>query len=220
MLGVTTGVNASFGNGDNNDAVAFHGGVGLNLMGGALTISAMTHIGPEWPKGVVADAAGVNANHDLRYLNDITTIWKITDALTSITDLNYIKDDGVDVQGYGVAQYLVYAISDSVSLVGRGEVWRDEDGFFVAQFANNNDFVDIQRGRTATLDPRTVGGGRTTYGALTLGLNLKPGPLQVLSGLLVRPEVRYDRSLNDTRPFDDSSDKDQLTFGVDAILSF
>src|SRR5437773_508489 len=32
-LGVTTGVNTTFGrDGDNNDAIAFHGGIGLNLL--------------------------------------------------------------------------------------------------------------------------------------------------------------------------------------------
>src|SRR6266568_7104075 len=56
--GIDTGVNTTFGNnglpsrnnGDNNKAVAFHGGIGLNnLLNGALTILATTHIRPENP---------------------------------------------------------------------------------------------------------------------------------------------------------------------------
>ena len=49
--GVDTGVNTTFGNhqGDNNGAAAFHGGIGLNLLDGNLTILATTHIGPEIP---------------------------------------------------------------------------------------------------------------------------------------------------------------------------
>lgn len=48
-LGVDTGVNTTFGNrfncfncGDNNRAAAFHGGFGLNLLDGALTVAATT----------------------------------------------------------------------------------------------------------------------------------------------------------------------------------
>ena len=41
---------------------------------------ALTRIGPENPGN----------NHDCRYLNDITTTWKITKNLTSVTDLNLI----------------------------------------------------------------------------------------------------------------------------------
>ena len=47
-LGVDTGVNTTFGPlGDNNGAVAFLGGFGLNMMDGNLTVLALTHIGPE-----------------------------------------------------------------------------------------------------------------------------------------------------------------------------
>jgi hypothetical protein len=37
---------------------------------------------------------------------------------------------------------------------------------------------------------------------------------------MIRPEPRYDRSLNNTRPFNDSSDVDMLTAGVDVVFSF
>jgi hypothetical protein len=41
-----------------------------------------------------------------------------------------------------------------------------------------------------------------------------------LTGLKIRPELRYDRSLNGTRPFNDSSDVDMVTAGIDVILTF
>jgi hypothetical protein len=41
-----------------------------------------------------------------------------------------------------------------------------------------------------------------------------------IAGLTIRPEIRYDRSLNGTRPFNDSSDRDQFTAAVDFILTF
>ena len=66
----------------NNSSIAFEGGIGLNLLDGNLTTLAITHLGPENPHN----------NHDYRYLNDITTTWKITKNFTPITDLNLIYD--------------------------------------------------------------------------------------------------------------------------------
>ena len=160
--GVTRGVNTSID--DNNDSLAFHGGVGLNLLDGKFTALATTHIGPET----------VNNNHDNRYVNDLTFTAKLTKKFTAITDLNYAYDAAADATGYGIAQQFLYTINDVFSVGVRGEVWRDADGFYVASFAENDDALDVLRGGNVTLDPRTVGGGRTTYGAITIGVNIKP----------------------------------------------
>jgi hypothetical protein len=206
--GMTRGVNTSAT--DNNSSAGFHGGVGVTLLDGKLTALATTHIGPENPGN----------NHDYRYLNTITLTWKATEKLTSITDLNYIYEESFDAKGYGIAQYFTYAINDWLTAGIRGEIWRDADGFYVAQFASNDDFIHVTRGDNTVLDPRTVGGGRTTYGALTVGVTIKPPVPKPLEGLTIRPEIRYDRSLNDTRPFNDSSDIDMLTAGIDVVFSF
>ena len=71
-------------------------------------------------------------------------------------------------------QSFVYSFNDIFSAGMRGEIWRDADGFYVASFAENDDALDSLRGGDVTLDPRTVGGGRTTYGAITVGVNIKP----------------------------------------------
>ena len=141
----------------------------------------MLHAGPEDPRD----------NHDERYLSDIVTTWKITDKLTSITDINFAYEESVNAKGYGIAQFLTYAINDCCTVGIRGEVWRDADGFFVAQFASNNDFIHFERGDDTVFDPRTVGGGRTTYGAITAGLTIKPRVPAPLTGLMIRPEIRY-----------------------------
>jgi hypothetical protein len=195
---------------DNNDSASFYGGLGGSLAGGKVTYAALTHIGPENP----------NDNHDYRYLSDLTVTWKATDRLTSITDLNYVYEESFRAQGYGIAQYFTYAVTDWLSAGIRGEVWRDADGFFVAQFASNNDFVHFARGDDTVFDPRTVGGGRTTYGAITAGVTIKPPVPKPLTGLMIRPELRYDRSLNHTRPFNDSADRDMLTAGIDVVVTF
>jgi hypothetical protein len=205
--GVTRGVNTSID--DNNDNVSFHGGVGLNLLEGKLTVLATTSIGPETP----------NNNHDQRYLNDIAVTAKITDKFTSLTDLNYALDEVGGAQAFGIAQYFTYAINGWLTAGIRGEVFWDDDGFYVVSFANTHDPMRALEGQP-TIDPRTVGGGETTYGAITAGVNIKPPMPKPVAGLAIRPEVRYDRSLNDTRPFNQSSDRDQFTVGIDFILTF
>jgi Putative beta-barrel porin-2, OmpL-like. bbp2 len=206
--GITRGVNTSIE--DNNDSPAFDGGVGLNLLDGKLTALASTHIGPETP----------NDNRHNRYLNDLTITAKPAKNLTSITDLNYIYDEAAEATGYGVAQYFIYTINDVFSIGVRGEIWRDADAFYVASFAENDDALDGLRGGSVTIDPRTVGGGRTTYGAVTLGLNIKPPVPKPAASLVFRPELRFDRALNGTRPFNDSSDRNQFTASIDVIITF
>jgi len=211
--GVDSGVDAWLARkGDNNSAGAGQAGIGLSLMVGKLTVLALTHIGPENPRGI----PGVRANSDLRYLNDIVTTWKASDALTLTTDLNYIRDHGLHAIGYGAAQYAVYNISDSLALVGRGEVWRDNNGAFVAAFPGSQDFVNAERGFPATV----ISGGRTTYGALTVGVNYKPEVPKAIEGFVIRPEIRYDRSLNGTKPFNAGTSDHQVTIAADFILPF
>ncbi|HEV8421994.1 MAG TPA: outer membrane beta-barrel protein, partial [Chthoniobacterales bacterium] len=69
-------------------------------------------------------------------------------------------------------------------------------------------------------DPRTVGGGSTTYGALTIGLDIKPSVPKPLQGLTLRPELRVDHSFSGTHPFNDSQDQTMFTAAFDCILAF
>ncbi|MEO6786390.1 MAG: porin [Chthoniobacteraceae bacterium] len=204
--GITRGVNTSVE--DNNGTASFHGGFGLNFNDGKFVVAATTSIGAETPGN----------SRDIRYLNDITATWKITDKFTSITDVNYIYDEAADARGYGVAQYFTYAFNDKVSAGVRAEVWRDEKGFYVTSFADSHDSMRGLNGQAFT-DARTVGGGSTTYGALTVGMNLKPTVPKPFS-LTIRPEVRVDTSLNNTRPFNNSSNRTMLTAALDFIVTF
>jgi Putative beta-barrel porin-2, OmpL-like. bbp2 len=195
---------------DNNSSVAFEGGIGLNLLGGDLTTLALTSIGPENPGN----------NHDYSYLNDITTTWKVNKAFTSITDLNLALNaiDGGKWAG-GVAQYFTYALNDWLQVGFRGEIFRDSSGFFVAQYRANNDFLHIAlQGRAVPFDPSNLGGGDTTYLEVTGGVTIKPSLPKPIAGLLIRPEVRYDTSLNGTAPFDQNTSSHQWTIGFDVIL--
>jgi hypothetical protein len=221
-LGADTGVNTSIGSdsGDDNSAFAFQGGFGLNnLLDGKLTVLALTHIGPENPDTTYFKLANpsVHPNSDLRYYNDVLFTYKYSDALTLLTEFNFIRDDGFHAQAYGAAEYFTYSIDDTLALVGRGEIYRDNNNFFVAGFPGNNDFVNLERGRP--LVKGLVGASSpTTYSELTLGLNIKPPVPAPIQALTIRPEVRYDYSLNGTKPFGNGTDQGQFTFGLDFIL--
>ena len=206
--GLNRGVDATFK--DNNSSLAFEGGFGLNLLDGNLATVALTHIGPEDPGN----------NHDYRYLNDITTTWKVTKALTWITDINFDYEASVNAWGGGVAQYFTYAVNDWPTLGLRAEIWRDEKGFFVAEFADNNNFIHLLRGDPIPPDPSDYSGGNTTYFETTWGVTIKPPVPKPLAALLIRPEVRYDRALNNSEPFAQHSSQDQWTLGLDVILEF
>ncbi len=208
--GVNRGISMSLA--DNNASVAFEGGIGLNLLDGNLTTLALTSIGPENPGN----------NHDYRYLSDIATTWKITKALTSITDLNLaVYSVGGGKWGGGGAQYLTYSINDWLQAGVRAEIFRDSSGFYVAQFRANNDFVHIAlQGRAVPFDPSNLGGGNTTYFEVTGGVTIKPPLPKPIAGLLIRPEVRYDRALTNTTPFNQNTKQDQWTLGLDLVLEF
>ena len=211
-FGVDTGVNTSFGpRGDNNKSQAVMFGFGLNFMDGALTVLALSHIGPETPTRTICNASRFN-----RYLNDITVIYKATDKLTLTTEFNYIKDDFARADAYGLAQYASYAVSDNVTFNARAEVFRDGRGFFVGAFPGNADFLNAQLGRPATV----LGGTNSTYGALTFGLTWKPDVPKPLTGLMIRPEIRVDRALNNSRPFNGGRENSSMTFATDIILQF
>ena len=205
--GVTRGVNTSLD--DNNDSAGFLAGFGMTFNGGKLLVNAATHIGPETP----------DDDHDLRYLSDIYLTWKMTDKWTSITELNFARDDAANADGYGGAQYLTYAINDRFTAKARGEVWRDDKGFYVASFADPHDPMRALAGQPV-IDSRTVGGGSTTYGALTIGLDIKPSVPKPLQGLTLRPELRVDHSFSGTHPFNDSQDQTMFTAAFDCIFAF
>ncbi len=224
--GADSGVNTSLGccsiySGDNNTAWSFQGGIGLNgLADGALTILATTHIGAENPNTTAtATACNCNPNSATRFYTDVVATWTVNDKWTLMADLNWVRDDAFAADGYGVAGYAMYKFNDAFKLVGRAEIWRDNNGFFVAAYPTPLDAVKTEHGDpSATIIPGTI----TTYSEFTLGLNITP-PLpstRFVKALIVRPEVRFDTSLNNTLPFAAGTAGNQWTLGGDVIIKF
>lgn len=197
---------------DNNKSPAGYFGIGLNnLLGNRLTVLAMTRIGPE-------DSLKVYPNADqlIRYWNDVTATYKATDKLSFAGEADYIKDDGFKADAYGFAGYLSYAFNDQVTFNLRSEVVRDNEGAFVAGFDSNTAFTSAIAGNPDAF----VFVPPTTYGEVTGGITLKPNFLNKLAKVTIRPEVRYDRSLNGTTPFNVQTKADQFLFSTDVIVAF
>ena len=213
-LDVDTGSQTTIADADNNRRPAGIAGLNLTLLGGKLTILALTHIGPEDPKTTTpfADSA-------IRYYNDIVATYKYSDKLTFTTETMYTRETGYRAEAYGISQYAGYTLNDQFTLNFRAEVLRDEKNFFISTPVNNLDYVNAERGATpANFYTATR---PTTYSEFTAGVTYKPaGMPKAVSTLLIRPEIRYDRTLNNSRPYDDGKDRGEITLAADIVLGF
>jgi Putative beta-barrel porin-2, OmpL-like. bbp2 len=228
--GVDTGTNTTFGPlGDQNGAIGGITGFGLNLMDGNLTILALTHLGPEQATRVLSPL-GVNANGEWRSYNDIDITYKASDLLTLVTEFNWVRDaygfQNQPVNGFGAAQYGAYALTSTLTLNARLELWRDDNNFFVSSFSGNNDPIRVQQGLPPVSNVYTAPGGSTTYGGLTLGVTYKPPLPTPVTSLALRPEIRWDHAFTNNNPFNQNppaftkGGANSFTFGADAVLTF
>ncbi len=220
---IDTGTNTTFGPlGDNNGTIGGIGGFNLTFLGGNLTVLGLTHFGPEDATRLLSPQ-GVNANGQWRTYNDIVVTWKATDKWTFVTEGNLVRDAygfvGKPVNGFGAAQYAGYALTSTITLNARAEYWRDDNNFFVASFPNNSAYVMTQQGFIVPF-MHTAPGGSTTYGELTLGVTWKPADPAPVTGLLVRPEIRWDHAFTNNHPFNAQTDNNSFTLGADAVLTF
>lgn len=228
--GAVTGINTSLGwaspaygdPGNVNNAPHFEGGLAFTLLDGKVVINADTNMGPSNPNTPIGIAAcACNPNTTWRFLNDANITWKATDKLTFTGEANYVHDDALGgVDAYGFAGYATYQFDDWIKIGGRAEIFRDNNNFFVAAFPNNLDFVSFEHGylNTAFAAPAA-----TTYAEFTGGVTITPvlpKSVQYLKGVIFRPEVRYDTSLNNTTPYAGGTKSSGVTFASDIILKF
>ena len=232
-LGLDTGTNTTFGPyGETNNSLAGIVGFGLNFLDGNLKLLALSHLGPENPTRALRPF--YNANSYMRYYNDVVVTWKANDKLTIAAEASWARDDfgGIITKGkpasanaFGGAGYVAYAVTDTLTLNARAEVFRDDNGFFIAGFPGNYDVANLQKGlpNTATAVPPA------TYGAITLGVTYKP-TIPGVTALVIRPEIRYDQELGGTKVFKRTinrttgvasyKESGAFTAGVDFVLTF
>ncbi len=214
-FGIDSGTNTfvGYGSGDNNNRPGGIAGVGLNLLDGKLAVLALTHIGPEDSKRLVPFA-----NSAIRYYNDVVVTFKATDKLTLTGEGNYVREDGYRADAWGAAGYASYTLSDQWALNARAEVFRDSKNFFVNNPVGNRDYVNAERGAFSQL---YTASRPTTYSEYTVGATYKPTWLPSrFATALVRPEVRYDRTLNGSRPYGNGRDAGVVTLATDVVLGF
>ena len=83
--------------------------------------------------------------------------------------------------------------------------------------------MNVQRGFA---DPSAIVAGPqnwgTTYFSLTTGVTITPQVPKnpYVANVILRPELRWDTTLNDTTPFAGGTKRSQVTFGFDAIVPF
>lgn len=250
--GADTGVNTGvpfMRSTDDNHTGAFLAGFGLNNLLPNLTILGLAHVGAE--NAYVAGRVGpaVNRNNYLRQIYDVVTSYKLGDALTLANETNFIKDDlspGLSpnhsgATAEGTAFYGIYKFNDQWSFGARGEVFRDDQGFFVTSFQESQAFMNAERG-TAVANSAFGAGyntGKATYSELTIGANWAPAiafpaVAPATAGLTIRPEFRWDHAFGmnpGMHPFDvtnasgasgtiNGTKNDQFLLSVDAILAF
>jgi hypothetical protein len=214
-MGIDTGTNTTIGagGGDNNHRPAGIVGVGVNLFGGDLTILALSHLGPD--DSILNTRFG---NSAMRYFNDVVVTWKRSDKLSLTGELNYVREDGFRAEAYGAAGYAAFTLTDTLTLNGRAEVFRDNNNFFVSNAAGSLDYVNYERGLPSNF---IVASRPTTYSEFTAGITWKPAGVPApLSGVILRPEIRYDRTLNNSKPFDDGTSSGSVTLAADVIIQF
>jgi hypothetical protein len=131
------------------------------------------------------------------------------------------RPQGADA--YGVAQYISYKVNDIFTVNGRVEYFRDNKNFFVAGFPGYFDAVNTGHGFFA---PSVLfAPAPTSYLELTAGVTISPPVPEnpVIKGLILRPEFRWDTSLNGTAPFfgpNGSRKRSTGMFAMDVIVPF
>ena len=209
---VDTGESTTFDGGDNNAEPAGLVGIGLNnLAGGKLTALAFVHLGPE----DATAAIGTDANSEMRYEADTVLTYKATDKLTVVAEGQWQHDDVAGADSYGLAGYVAYALTRTLTANFRGEVYRDNAGFFVAADPGNLDPIRALGGRPST----AFGVGRQTYSEWTWGVSYKPA-IPHVALLAFRPEIRWDKSFSGGHPFDGRTETGNFTLAGDVILGF
>jgi hypothetical protein len=115
----------------------------------------------------------------------------LTERMNYVVQSDWVGASGGDnYQAFGVNNYLFYSINDCWKLGTRFEWFRDDDG-------------------------RRIGSVGDYYG-LTCGINWLP-----TANIRIRPEIRYDwYQGTDALPFNDGADDDQLSGGMDFIVTF
>ncbi|GBQ24198.1 hypothetical protein AA0472_1344 [Acetobacter estunensis NRIC 0472] len=214
LTGIDTGNQTTFGRSDNNDEPAGYAGIALNnLADGKLTITELSRFGPENSRRVLGNR---EANSAMRFWNDIMAVYQVTPTVTLTGEFNYLHDDGLRADAESFVSYLSWKFAPEFTFNYRGEIYRDNTGQLVSNALTDEGYMNGVAGRSTPVESAPP----TTYGALTLGVTWRKALTKDLGYFAIRPEVRFDRSLNGTTPFNDGRNSGMFTFGGDMMIGF
>ena len=230
IVGVNAGNSTTFGNaGNNNRPKGYFGFQFEGLANGKLDITAVTYVGPQ--QNMHNPDIGSDANREMQYIGDVIATYKINDTTSVTLNATYFHDDYLRDDAYGITTYFAHDFYPWLTFNARGEIFRDNNGNVVGMNTSTMSYIDYLRGAESYPYDQAPG---TTYGELTVGVTYRPQFLHLPKGsLAIRPEVRLDKSLNGTRPFNrvsptdtpgynyaDNGTNNMFWFSCDAIWSF
>lgn len=214
LFGVDAGNQKSFGRGNNNGRPA--GYVGFNasqLAGGAVSVTYLLRVGPEDARRQL----GTHRAHEAqRYWNDLNATWQITPKWSLTAEATQVHDEGLEANTWSGVLWGAYAATSSLTFNARAEVYRDSTGQFIVQYPEDGSYGRALLG----LPARTYSAPATTYGDFSLNAVWRPQLGHHVKWLQIRPEIRFDRSLNNTRPFADFRHQNRILIGGDVTLGF
>jgi hypothetical protein len=122
-----------------------------------------------------------------------------------------VATPGNDAEWYGLSQWLIYSFNPQWSVGARFEWMRDDDGARVYGAGKA-----LGSSAASMLSPGFAG----NFYDLTFGTNWRPHP-----NILVRHEIRWDwyngtPNIDGLKPYDNGSDRSQLTTAMDLIVTF
>lgn len=214
LFGVDAGNQTSFGRGNNNGRPAGYVGFsGSDLANGALSFTYLFRVGPEDARRVLGTHRAHTAQ---RYWNDLNATWQITSKWSVTGELNQVHDEGLHANSWGAVAWGAYHATNNLTFNARAEIYRDSKGAFVTSYAADEGYAKGLLG----LPTDSYSAGPTTYSDLSLNAVWRPELGHHVKTLQFRPEIRFDRALNKSRPFDDFSHKGRILVGGDMTLGF
>jgi hypothetical protein len=145
LAGIDTGNQTTFGHKDNNNKPAGYIGFALNnLLDGKLIITQLSRFGPEDSRLTL----GHEANHAMRYWNDLIAAYQVTPDIKLTEELNYQHDEGLRADAYSFVSCFSWNFAKNLTFNFRGEVYRDNTGLLVASFLSNEGYMRGIAGRS------------------------------------------------------------------------
>lgn len=138
----------------------------------------------------LSSVGNLGSRGDDAYFHSLVLNMDLTDKLQYVVQSDVLRVDSTGEDNFGINQYLLYTMSDKVSVGARMEWWK---GDVLTGYAPHGGVLPAD--------------GSLSYYAATFGVNYRPK-----SNLVLRPEVRVDWS--------PAADYDEAYFGIDAIYSF